>query len=69
MTFATRCRGAVGVQFVPLDDAAGIDPQPLVGALRAEGYNDWVSIHQPLLDGETVDAAIGAAVRQFLPLI
>ena len=69
VTFATRCRGGVGVRFVPLDDASGIDPQPLVGALRAAGYDGWVSIHQPLLDGETVEAVIGAAARQFLPLI
>ena len=69
VTFATCCRGAVGVAFVPLDDPSGIDPQPLVAALRAGGYDGWVSIHQPLLAGETVATVIDRAAKQFLPLI
>ena len=69
VTFPTRCRGAVGVQFISLDDSLGIDPQPLIEALRVEGYDGWISIHQPLLEGDTVDDVIAAAARQFLPLI
>lgn len=69
VTFATRCRGPVGVEFVSLDDPSGIDPAPLLAALRAEGYDGWVSIHQPLLDGDSVSATIDAAAVQFLSLI
>jgi sugar phosphate isomerase/epimerase len=67
--FETRSRGAVGVRFVPLNDPLGIDPTLLLQALKLEGYDGWISIHQPLLDHETVECSIDAAARQFLPLI
>lgn len=69
VTFATRCRGAVPVRFIALDDQAGIDPRPLIDALKTVDYDGWVSIHQPLLEGETVETSVAAAAAQFLPLI
>lgn len=69
VTFATRCRGAVPVRFIALDDPAGIDPRPLIEALKMQGYDGWVSIHQPLLEGDTVETSIEGAAAQFRPLI
>ncbi len=67
--FPTRCTGPVAVRFLALDDPSGIDPRPLVEALRQVGYEGWFSVHQPLLDGETVDDAICAAAELFLPIV
>ena len=67
--FATRCRGAVPVRFLPIADRSGIDPAPLVDALKRAGYDGWVSIHQPLVGTQTVEAAVAEAADLFLPLI
>ncbi len=67
MTFATRCRGEVPVRFVALTDPSGIDPFPLLEALKQVGYEGWFSIHQPLIDDTTVEDAISQAAAAFLP--
>jgi sugar phosphate isomerase/epimerase len=67
--FPTRCRGPVGVRFLALDAPGGIDPAPLIAGLAAAGYDGWFTVHQPLIQGETVAAAIQAAADLFLPLI
>lgn len=67
--FATRRRGPVGVRYLPLGDPAGIDPAPLVQALREIGYQGWFTVHQPLLQGQTVEQAIAEAARVFKPLL
>ena len=67
--FPTRCRGPVGVCFIALDAAGGIDPAPLVANLAAAGYDGWLTVHQPLIDGESVAGAIAAAARRFRPLV
>jgi len=69
MTFNTRTRGPVGVQFIALDDIAGIDPSPLIAALKRVGYDGWFSVHQPLRDGQSVEDAIQEAAGLFLPLL
>jgi sugar phosphate isomerase/epimerase len=69
MTFNTRCRGAVGVRYTALADPAGIDPAPIVRALKRIGYDGWFSVHQPLGDGQTVEAAVREAAALFLPLL
>ena len=69
MTFNTRTRGPVGVQFIALDDIAGIDPSPLIAALKHVGYDGWFSVHQPLRDGQSVEDAIQEAAGLFLPLL
>lgn len=69
VTFATRCRGTVAVRFIPIADPRGIDPAPLIAALKRVGYDGWMSVHQPLIDGQTAEQAIEEAARLFLPLV
>lgn len=69
MTFNTRCRGPVNVRFIGLEDPAGIDPAPIIGALKRIGYDGWFSVHQPLDDGQTVEAAVREAAMLFRPLL
>lgn len=67
--FRTRRRGLVALDYVALDDPTGIDARPLVAALRDSGYDGWVSVHQPLRDGQTVDDAVAEAARVFRPMV
>ncbi len=67
--FKSRHRGAVPVRFLPIDDASGIDPRPMIEALVAIGYEGWFTIHQPSLPGQSVEAAIEAAADFFRPLM
>ena len=68
-TFNTRTRGPVALRYVPLDDPAGIDVCPLVDALKEVGYHGWISVHQPLLEGQTVAQAVAESARVFTPLM
>lgn len=68
-TFKTRRRGAVAVEYLPLDDPAGIAIAPLIEALSRAGYAGWVSVHQPLRDGQKVADAIAEAARVLGPLV
>jgi sugar phosphate isomerase/epimerase len=68
-TFKTRARGAVAVEYLPLDAPAGIAIAPLIGALRDVGYAGWVSVHQPLRNGQQVADAIEEAARVIGPLV
>lgn len=61
--FPTRTRGDVGVEFLPLDDARGIDPGSLVRTLRDVGYDGWFTVHQPCLEGQSVADAVASAGR------
>lgn len=66
--FRTRRRGDVRLDYVPLDDASGIALAPLIEALRRAGYDGWVTIHQPLRPGQSVQQAIAEAARVLGPL-
>lgn len=68
-TFKTRRRGNVAVEYLPLDDAGGIALSPLIEALRGAGYDGWVTVHQPLREGQTVPDAVSEAARVFGPLL
>lgn len=68
-TFRTRRRGPVALEYVPLDDTSAIDARPLIAALRARGYRGWITIHQPLRAGQSVEDAVAEAARVFRPLI
>ncbi|MDP6708080.1 MAG: TIM barrel protein [Alphaproteobacteria bacterium] len=68
-TFKSRRRGPVPVRFLAIDDAAGIDPRPLVETLGEVGYDGWFTVHQPLLPGQSVEQAIGEAAMLFRPLL
>ena len=67
--FPTRARGVVHIRYVPLDAPSDIPARPLIECLRRSGYEGWVTVHQPLLDGQTVPAAIAEAARVFGPLV
>ena len=67
--FHSRGRGPAPLDYVALDDPAGIAVAPLIEALAAAGYDGWLSVHQPLRDGQAVPDAITEAARVFRPLI
>lgn len=67
--FPTRSRGVVTVRYLPLDDPAGVAVAPLIEALRLADYRGWLTVHQPLRDGQTVPDAIAEAARVFRPLV
>jgi len=69
VTFATRRRGPVGVRFLPLGAAGGIAPGPLIETLAEVGYDGFVTVHQPLLPGQTVAQAVGEVAAVFKPLL
>jgi sugar phosphate isomerase/epimerase len=68
-TFKTRAVGPVSLSYLALDDPAGIDIRPLITSLKEYGYDGWISVHQPLRDGQSVTDAIDEAARVFLPLV
>ena len=68
-TFHSRHMGSTNLTYVPLDDTSGIPIAPLIEALREIGYDGWVSVHQPLLNGQSVADAVDEAARVFLPLV
>lgn len=67
--FKTRARGPVPLRYVPLDAPGGLSAQDMVGALRHVGYDGWVSVHQPLRDGQRVEDAVAEAAEVFGPLV
>jgi sugar phosphate isomerase/epimerase len=67
--FKTRARGLVPLRYVPLADPSGLSAKSLVQALRRVGYEGWLSVHQPLLEGQRVEDAIAEAADVFLPLV
>lgn len=67
--FKTRCRGPVSLSYVALDDPSGIAIAPLIAALKSLGYQGWISVHQPLREGQSVPDAVAEAARVFRPLV
>ena len=67
--FKTRRRGDIQLEYLPLDDPAGMAAAPLIAALEQAGYGGWVTVHQPLRAGQSVDQAIAEAARLFRPLV
>ncbi len=68
-SFNTRTCGPVSLSYVPLDDPSGIEISPLIDVLQECGYASWVSVHQPLRAGQSVEDAIAEAARVFRPLV
>ena len=61
--------GPVKADQIPLDDASGVDYGEVFDALREIGWTGYVTVHQSLMPGETVEGAAKAhmaAVRRFL---
>ena len=67
--FKTWAKGTVPLGYVPLADPDGLSAQAMVEALEGVGYRGWVTVHQPLGDGQQVDGAIAEAAAVFLPLV
>ena len=42
---------------------------PLIERLKRIGYNGWLTVHQPLRDGEDANDAMRTAAEFFLPMI
>jgi len=67
IVFPSRRRGPTHVRYVPIDDPSGIDIRPLIDRLHAEGYEGWFTVHEPLFEGQNVDAAMRLAADFLLP--
>ena len=59
--FKTLGNGIVRVRYLHLNDKKGIDIKPLINFLYKEKYENWFTIHQPLLEGQQVEEAIEEA--------
>ena len=59
--FASRRRGSIGVRFVSLLEAGDVDIDAIARALIGTDYRGWFTVHQPLLPGQEVAAAITEA--------
>ena len=68
-TFKTRAVGPVSISYLALDDPRGIEIAPLIATLKDCGYDGWISVHQPLREGQSVTNAIDEAARVFCPLV
>lgn len=68
-TFKTRAVGPVSLSYVALDDPGGIEIAPLIATLKDCNYDGWISVHQPLREGQSVINAIDEAARIFCPLV
>jgi sugar phosphate isomerase/epimerase len=69
VTFDTRRNGPVGIRFIPIDASGGIDLPPLIQTLKEVGYDGWFTVHQPLLEGQSVDAVIRQSAAFISPLL
>jgi sugar phosphate isomerase/epimerase len=61
--------GPVKADQIALDDVSGVDYGEVFDALREMGWDGYVTVHQSLLAGETVEGAARAhavAVRRFM---
>ncbi|MEE8332343.1 MAG: sugar phosphate isomerase/epimerase [Alphaproteobacteria bacterium] len=67
--FRTRRRGPIRLRYLALDDKNGFDWRALIGALGEAGHDGWITVHQPLRDGQSVQDAIIEAARVFRPLV
>ena len=68
-TWPTFRRGPVCYRYVAFDDPRGTDPRVVVGALKEVGYDGWFTVHQPLQDGQSVEAAAREAADALKPLL
>lgn len=67
IVFNSRRAGPTHLRYVPIDDPSGIDIRPLIDTLHAVGYEGWFTVHQPLFEGQALDAAMRLAADFFLP--
>ena len=65
--FKTNRNGNINVSYVPLYDHRGISIQPLLSFLKEMNYKEWITVHQPLLEGQNIHEAIKEASNIFMP--
>lgn len=64
--FPTIHNGDVRVKYVSLDNSNGINVFSFLDFLREKKYDKWFTVHQPLLEDQTVENAIENASKLFL---
>ena len=64
--FPTIHNGDVSVKYVSLDNSNGINVFSFLDFLREKKYDKWFTVHQPLLEDQTVENAIENASKLFL---
>jgi sugar phosphate isomerase/epimerase len=69
IAFRSNRRGHVALRYVALDDATALDARAMIETLQSIGYDGWITVHQPLRDGQTVADSVREASSVFAPLI
>ena len=64
--FPTKHNGDVRVKYVSLDNSKGINVFSFLDFLKEKKYDKWFTIHQPLLEDQTVEIAMENASKLFL---
>ena len=64
--FPTTHNGDVKVKYVSLDNSKGLNVFSFLDFLKEKKYDKWFTIHQPLLENQTVEIAIKNASKLFL---
>ena len=64
--FPTIHNGDVRVKYISLDNPKGINIFSFLDFLREKKYDKWFTIHQPLLEDQTVEIAMENASKLFL---
>ena len=64
--FPTIHNGDVSIKYVSLDNSNGINVFSFLDFLREKKYDKWFTVHQPLLEDQTVKNAIENASKLFL---
>jgi hypothetical protein len=59
--FKTNRNGNVKVTYTSLNNDRGVPILNLLNSLNKLGYEDWFTIHQPLLPNQSVEEAIKEA--------
>tara|TARA_X000000950_G_scaffold85412_1_gene107516 strand:+ start:193 stop:1017 length:825 start_codon:yes stop_codon:yes gene_type:complete len=63
--FPTTHNGDVKVKYVSLDNSKGLNVFSFLDFLKEKKYDKWFTIHQPLLEDQTVEIAIENASKLF----
>ena len=68
MTIGTN-RGEVRADQPPLSDERGLDLDRVFAGLKEVGYTGWVTVHQAMGPGETVEQAAGSSYDTLRPYV
>ena len=63
--FPSTHNGDVKVKYVSLDNSKGLNVFSFLDFLKEKKYDKWFTIHQPLLENQTVEIAIENASKLF----